>query len=61
VIWTGLYFANLVFPEQRAAFQYICWPLMAIADVTTGFWLLFFAVKSQAHRDQSAQREAIRV
>ena len=58
VIWTGLYFANLLFPEQHKAFQYISWPLMAVADVTTGFWLMLFAVKSQGRGDQSAQREA---
>ena len=61
VIWTGLYFANLVYPEWRIAFQYICWPLMVVADVATGFWLMLFAVKSQDHGDQSAQREAIAV
>jgi len=48
VIWTGLYFANLVFPEQHAVFQYICWPLMAVAEVTTGFYLMLFAVKTKA-------------
>src|SRR5215469_6105603 len=55
VIWTGLYFANLVFPEQHAVFQYICWPLMAVAEVTTGFYLMLFAVKTHGHGDQSDQ------
>jgi len=50
VIWTALYFANLIFPEQHKAFQYISWPLMAVADVTTGFWLMLFAVKSGQNR-----------
>ena len=59
VIWTGLYFANLVFPEQHAVFQYICWPLMAVAEVTTGFYLMLFAVKTQRRGDQSAQSAAI--
>ena len=58
-IWTALYFANLVFPEQHAVFQYICWPLMAVAEVTTGFYLMLFAVKTQGRGDQSAQSAAI--
>jgi hypothetical protein len=51
VIWTGLYFANLVLPEQHTVLQYICWPLMAVAEVTTGFCLALFAVKTQARGD----------
>jgi hypothetical protein len=43
-IWTGLYFANLVFPEHHALFQYICFPPMALAEVVTGFYLMLFAV-----------------
>jgi len=58
-IWTALYFANLVFPEQHAVFQYICWPLMAVAEVTTGFYLMLFAVKTHGHGDQSDQSAAI--
>jgi Domain of unknown function (DUF4386) len=46
LIWTALYFANLVFPEQHTTFQYVSWPLMAFADVTTGFWLALFAIKT---------------
>ena len=45
VIWIGLYFAKLVFPEHRAVFRYICFPPMLVADVATGFWLMVFAVK----------------
>ncbi len=52
VLWTGLYFANLVFPEQRALFQYICIPPMALADVITGFYLTLFAVKTEVHGNQ---------
>ena len=44
-IWISLYFSNVVFPEYHAVFQYISWPLMFIADVATGFWLIVFAVK----------------
>jgi len=47
VIWTLLYFANLVFPEHHALFQYICFPAMALADVITGFYLVLFAVKTE--------------
>jgi hypothetical protein len=47
LIWTGLYFANLVFPEQHTLFQYICFPPMALADVTTGFYMMFFGVKTE--------------
>jgi len=40
VIWTCLHFANLVFPERHALFQYICLPPMALADVISGFYLV---------------------
>ena len=46
VIWIVLYLARLIFPEQRAVFLYICFPLMAVALVVTGFWLMLFAVKT---------------
>jgi hypothetical protein len=46
VIWAGLYLAKLVFPEQSAVFQYICFPPMVLADVATGFYLLLFSVKT---------------
>ena len=45
VIWIGLYFAKLVFPEHRAVFLYICFPPMLVAEVATGFRLMVFAVK----------------
>jgi ABC-type spermidine/putrescine transport system permease subunit II len=54
VIWTILYFGSLVFPEQRALFQYICFPPMALADVITGFYLVLFAVKAEVRGNQSA-------
>lgn len=56
VIWTGLYLANLLFPEQHALFQYICFPPMAIADIATGFYLMLFAVKSEVPGSQPDQR-----
>ena len=48
VIWTILYFANLIFPEQHKIFRYICFPPMAVTDVATGFWLALFSVKRRA-------------
>jgi hypothetical protein len=45
LIWIGLYFAKLIFPEHRAVFLYICGPPMLVADVATGLWLMVFAVK----------------
>jgi len=59
VIWTGLYFANLVFPERHTLFQYICLPPMALADVLTGFYLMLFAIKTEISGNQPAQRAAI--
>jgi hypothetical protein len=59
VIWTGLYLANLVFPEQHALFQYICFPPMALADIAIGFYLVLFAVKSEVSGSQPAQLSTI--
>jgi hypothetical protein len=53
-IWTVVYFANLVFPEQHSLFQLICFPPMALAEVITGFYLMLFAVKSEVREHQSA-------
>jgi hypothetical protein len=47
VIWTGLYFAGLVFPERHALFRYICFPPRARAEVATGFYLMLFAVGTE--------------
>ena len=59
VIWVALYFASLVFPEQRRLFLYICFPPMALADVVTGFYLALFAVRTEGSGDQFAQGTAI--
>ncbi len=59
VIWTGLYIANLVFPEQQDLFQYICFPPMAVADIGTGIYLMLFAVKSQVAGGHPGQRSII--
>jgi len=47
VIVTIICFGSLIFPEHAAPLQY-GWAPMAIAEVTTGFWLMLFAVKTQA-------------
>jgi hypothetical protein len=54
VIWTCLYFASLIFPEQRSTFQFVCFPPMALADVITGFYLLLFVGRVGARRNQAA-------
>jgi len=57
VVVTVSCFASLIFPEYAATFQY-GWAPMAIAEVTTGFWLMLFAVKTQARSDQQSARLA---
>ena len=48
VIVTIICFGSLIFPEHAATLQY-GWVPMAIAEVTTGIWLMLFAVKTRAH------------
>jgi hypothetical protein len=48
VIWACLYFATLVFPERHALFLRICLPPMALADITTGFYLGVFGVRTKS-------------
>jgi hypothetical protein len=50
VIVTIVCFGGLIFPEHAATLQY-GWAPMALAEVTTGFWLMLFAVKTQARSD----------
>ncbi len=60
VVVTIMCFGSLIFPEHAATLQY-GWAPMAIAEVTTGFWLMLLAVKIQAGSDQqSAKPAAIR-
>jgi len=56
VVWIGLYFATLVFPEHRSVFQlHICFPLVGLVNVTMGVWLTLFAVSShRLHVSDSA-------
>ncbi|MBV9502975.1 MAG: DUF4386 domain-containing protein [Acidobacteriaceae bacterium] len=49
-------FGNLIFPEHAATLQY-GWAPMAIAEVTTGFWLMF-AVKIPAQGDELSGERA---
>jgi len=58
VVVTAICFASLIFPEYAATFQY-GWAPAAIAEVTTGFWLMLFAVKTQAPSDQQSARPAV--
>src|SRR6266849_2220519 len=58
VIVTIMCFGSLIFPEYAATLQY-GWAPMAIAEVTTGFWLMLFAVKTQARSDQQSARPAV--
>jgi len=44
-VWISLYFVSLIFPEKHTTFQYVCFPLMAVAEVTTGFYLMLFAIR----------------
>jgi len=50
-IWIALYFARLIFLEQRVLFWLICFPLMAAVIVITGFWLTLFSIKRQSSTD----------
>ncbi|HTS38634.1 MAG TPA: DUF4386 domain-containing protein [Candidatus Solibacter sp.] len=58
-IWTCVYFANLVFPEQHSLFMRICLPPLALADITTGFYLMLFAVRAGASGNQDTQRASV--
>jgi hypothetical protein len=58
VIVTLICFGSLIFPEHAATLQY-GWAPMAIAEVTTGIWLILFAVKTDARSDQQSARPAV--
>ena len=58
VIVTIICFGSLIFPEHSAALQY-GWAPMAIAEVTTGIWLMVFAVKTAARGDQQSAQPAV--
>jgi hypothetical protein len=58
VVVTVMCFGSLIFPEYSATLQY-GWTPMAIAEVTTGFWLMLFAVKTPARSDQQSAKPAV--
>jgi hypothetical protein len=58
VVVTIMCFGSLIFPEHAATLQY-GWAPMAIAEVTTGIWLMLFAVKTQARSDQQSAQPAV--
>jgi hypothetical protein len=55
-IWTSLYFAKLIFPEQHAVFQYMCFLPMALAEIATGFYLMLFSIKPEILSRQPLDR-----
>ncbi|PYQ56894.1 MAG: DUF4386 domain-containing protein, partial [Acidobacteria bacterium] len=46
VVVTIMCFGSLIFPERESTLQY-GWAPMAVAEVTTGLWLMLFAVKTR--------------
>jgi Domain of unknown function (DUF4386) len=59
VLWTGLYFASLIFSEYHSFFQYICFPPMAVAEVVTGFYLMLFAVGKESKTQAAPASSAV--
>jgi hypothetical protein len=58
VMVTVMCFGNLIYPEYSATLQY-GWAPMAFFEVTTGIWLMLFAVKTQARSDQQSAKPAV--
>jgi hypothetical protein len=50
-------FATLIFPEHAAALQY-GWAPIGIVELISGFWLMIFAVKTQAGSHQQSASPA---
>lgn len=44
LIWSVLYFANLIFPIEHTFWQYLCFPPMAVVGIATGVWLAVFGI-----------------
>lgn len=55
VIVTIVCFGSLILPEHAAKLQY-GWAPMALAEVTTGLWLMIVAVKAPAGSNQQTTR-----
>ena len=47
VLFTGIYFVSMIFPEHRGLFRIICFPPMGVADVATGLCLILFAAQNK--------------
>jgi hypothetical protein len=58
VVVTVMCFASLIFPEHSGTLQY-GWAPMAIAEVTTGIWLMLFAVKTQEGSDRQSPQPTV--
>jgi hypothetical protein len=54
---TIICFGDLIFPERAAMFRY-GWAPMAIAEVVTGFWLMFAVKIPDAVHPQSGPRSS---
>lgn len=50
VLFTGVYFVSMIFPEHRHLLQIICFPPMGVADVSTGVCLIRFATQTKLRR-----------
>ena len=48
VVVTILSFVSLISPDDAAKFQYVEWAPMAVAEVVTGFWLMFGKLQPMA-------------
>jgi len=46
-LWTAMYLASLVLPENRGLLMRICYAPGAVALVGTGFWLTVFTIKTR--------------
>lgn len=55
---TIICFGGLIFPEYGAILQY-GWAPIAIAEVVTGFWLMFGALKARTPENQQSARPSL--
>jgi hypothetical protein len=53
VVVTIILFGMLIFPEYAGPLQF-GWAPMALAEVSTGIWLMLFSVKTQAYTDRQS-------
>lgn len=55
VIVTIMCFGTLIFPEHAATLQF-GWAPIAVAEVTTGIWLMLFGIKTEPRGNQHSAR-----